>query len=69
MPIMFYKERTNSVRFIHLVLVALHSWFTVKATSHTRLRAPDRFISSVLIGGKGGAGPTSFHTTLEGPME
>ena len=34
-----------------------------------RLRARDRYISSTLIGGKGGAGPSSLHTTLEGPAE
>ena len=34
-----------------------------------RLRARDRYISSTLIGGKGGAGPSSLHTTLEGPTE
>ena len=32
-----------------------------------RLRARDT--SSTLIGGKGGAGPSSLHTTLEGPTE
>ena len=36
-----------------------------RATSHTRLRARDHYTSSTLIGGKGGAGPTSLHTTLE----
>ena len=41
----------------------------LRATSHTRLRARDRYTSSTLIGGKGGAGPSSLHTTLEGPME
>ena len=41
----------------------------LRATSHTRLRARDHYISSTLIGGKGGAGPSSLHTTLEGPME
>jgi hypothetical protein len=34
-----------------------------------RLRARDRYTSSTLIGGKDGAGPTSLHTTLEGPTE
>ena len=40
-----------------------------KTTSHTRLRARDYCTSSTLIGGKGGAGPSSLHTTLEGPTE
>ena len=43
------------------------SVFDVKATSHTRLRAHDHYTSSTLIGGKGGGGPSSLHTTLEGP--
>ena len=34
-----------------------------------RLRARDHYTSNTLIGGKGGAGPSSLHTTLEGPME
>jgi hypothetical protein len=41
----------------------------VRATSHTRLRAHDHYTSSALIGGKGGAGPSLIHTTLEGPTE
>ena len=41
----------------------------LRATSHTRLRARDHYTSSTLIGGKGGAGPSSLHTTLGGPME
>ena len=40
---------------------------TLRATSHTRLRARDQITPSTLIGGKGGAGPSSLHTTLEGP--
>ena len=42
---------------------------TIRATSHTRLRAPDHSTSSTLIDGKGGAGPSSLHTMLEGPTE
>ena len=35
-----------------------------------RLRARDHYTSSALIGGKGGASPSSLvHTTLEGPTE
>ena len=34
-----------------------------------RLRARDPYTSSTLIGEKGGAGPSSRHTMLEGPME
>ena len=41
---------------------------TLRATSHTRLRAHDHNTSSILIGGKGGVGPSSLlDTTLEGP--
>ena len=42
---------------------------TLRATSHTRLRAHDHYASSTPIGGKGGAGPSLPHTTLEGPTE
>jgi hypothetical protein len=41
----------------------------LRATSHMRLRARDHYASSTLIGGKGGAGPSSLHTSLEGPTE
>ena len=37
--------------------------------SHIRLRARDHYTSSTFIGGKGGASPSSLHTTLEGPTE
>ena len=42
---------------------------SLRATSHTRLRAHDHFTLSTLIGGKGGASPISLHTMLEGPTE
>ena len=41
----------------------------MRATSYTRLRACDHYTSSTLISGRGGAGPSSLHTTLEGPTE
>ena len=41
----------------------------LRPTSHTTLRARDHHTSCNLIGGKGGAGPNSVHTTLEGPTE
>ena len=54
-------------------LVLQYEWgfrlSTIRATSNTRLRARDQYTSSTLIGGKGGAGPSSLHTTLEGPTE
>ena len=39
----------------------------IRATSHTRLSAHDHFTSRTLIGGKGGASPSSLHTMFEGP--
>ena len=36
-----------------------HKW--IRAASHMRLRAHDRYTSSTLIGGKGGAGPSLYH--------
>ena len=38
----------------------------LRATSHTRLRVHDHYTSSTLIVGKGGAGPCSLYTMLEG---
>jgi len=34
-----------------------------------RLRAHDHYTPSTLIGGKGGAGPSSLHSMLEGPTK
>ena len=39
----------------------------LRATFHTRTRALDHCTSSTLIGGKGGAGPSSLHTMFERP--
>ena len=51
-------------------MVTLHTRLSIRATSHTRLIAHDHRTSSTLIGGKGGAGPSSLlHTKLEGPKE
>jgi hypothetical protein len=50
---------------VYLVFV----YCKLRVTSHTRLRARDHYISSTLIGGIGAAGPSSLHTTLEGPTE
>ena len=52
---------------VQIELVTLKTIF--RATSHTRLRARDHYTSNILIGGKGGAGPSLLHTALEGPME
>ena len=52
-----------------VVAIFLVMCSTTRATSHTRLRARDHYSSSTLVGGKGGAGPTSLHTSLKGPME
>ena len=50
-----------------LVVVCVHTLgFGCRVTSHTWLRARDHYTSSTLIGGKGRAGPSSLHTTLEG---
>jgi hypothetical protein len=43
--------------------------FLYLGATHTRLRAHDHYTSSTLIGGRGGAGPSSLPTTLEGPTE
>ena len=41
----------------------------LKATSQTRVRAHAHCTSNALVGGKGGAGPSSLPTLLGGPME
>jgi len=46
------------------VIVTIRVNGSLKATSHTRLRARDRITANALIGGKGGAGPSSLHTTI-----
>ena len=57
-PRIFY---ISSLR-VKLILAPIEFAKTVK---HTRLRARDQRSSSTLIGGKGGTGPSSLHTTLE----
>ena len=57
----------NMIMVVCMVLWALKT--TLKATLHTRLTSRDHCTSSTLISGKGGAGPSSLHTTLEGPTE
>ena len=50
--------------------VTMEFTFENRATSHMRLRACDHFTLSTLIGGNGGAGPSSpLQTTLERPTE
>ena len=49
--------------------IAFSNLDILTATSHTRLSARDHSTSRTRIGGKGGAGPSSLHTTLEGPTE
>ena len=47
-----------------------HTFLMVfRATSRSRPRARDQYTLSTIVGGKGGAGPSSLHTTLEGPTE
>jgi hypothetical protein len=41
-------------------------WVGLRATSHTRLRARDRYTTSTLIGGKGRAGSTEYRSTIAG---
>ena len=42
---------------------------TLRATSHTRLRARDHYTSSTLIGGKAQASPSLIYTMVEGQTE
>ena len=60
------KELKDSLYILELSSKYLQNGSDLRATSHTRLRAHDYNNSSTLINGKGGAGPSSLHTTLEG---
>ena len=42
-----------------------NSWLVCEVA----MRASDKYTSSTLIGGKGGTGPSSLDTALEGPVE
>ena len=60
---------TQNRETMAILLQSLRVWdvYVSKATSYTRLRAHDHYTSRTLTGGKGGAGPSSLHTMLEGP--
>jgi hypothetical protein len=75
-----YTFVVSPLSSIHLVLHAPSSspslpiaklclCICLRATSHMRPRARDHYTSSTLVGGKGRAGASSIHTTLEGPTE
>ena len=79
---MHYDFSTNLIQSMQVSLIFLphkgsqcelglifYKEAALRATSHTRLRARDHYTSSTLVGGKGGAGPSSLHTPLEGPTE
>ena len=59
----------NMWTLFHIWKFGMTCKWKLKATSHTRLRAHDHYTSSILIGGKGGVGPSLLHTRLEGPTE
>jgi hypothetical protein len=64
------QSPVNHVRYtIGMALEWESRTLTLRAISHTRLRACDHCTSSTLIGGKGGACPSLLHTTLEGPTK
>ena len=54
---------------MYLMGAKINAHITIRVTSYSRLRARDHYTSSTLIGRNGGAGPSSLHNTLEGPME
>jgi hypothetical protein len=65
----FRLPESDGLEFKEGIVVCKGQRERERATSHKRLRACDHFTSSTLIGGKGGAGPSSLHTMLEGPTE
>jgi hypothetical protein len=56
-------------KIAYYFLEALGSDFSNLMIDTERLRARDHYNSGTLIGEKGGAGPSSLHTALEGPTE
>jgi hypothetical protein len=67
---LWWCQRRHWRRFLKQTPWNSQGVLCLRATSHTRPRAHDYYTSSTLIGGKGGACPSSLRpTTLEGPME
>jgi hypothetical protein len=65
-----HQPKWGNSKTLQIVGQKEHNKDNLRATSHTRLRARDHYYtSSTLIGGKGGAGPSLLHPTLEGPTE
>ena len=62
-------HKLKDVDSVVILSIKYNMFMHIRATSHTRLRGCDHCTSSTLIGGKGGAGPSSLHTTLEGPTK
>jgi len=75
MPVLFLAPQIHVRKALFVVNIysinddIVERWSWLRATSHMRLRACEQYTLSTLIGGKGGAGPSSLHTTLEGPTE
>ena len=69
--LMSLAKRQNINHFSHRISILSMNGIilVIRATSHMRLRACDHYTSSTLLGGKGGAGPSSLHAMLEGPIE
>ena len=75
------RPRTGLSQLVHIILLSAETdpcpgrvlgliGQSLRATSPARLRARDHHTSGTLVGGKGGASPSSLlHTTLEGPTE
>ena len=63
--VFFFKARFHILHFSNSTVL-----FTKLTGRHyTKYRFSTDIASNTLIGGKGGAGPSLVHTTLEGPME
>jgi hypothetical protein len=59
-----FKLEAGFKYFRLLYLIGVRKFGIRRATSHMRLRARDPYISSTLIGGKGGAGQVRFPLRL-----
>ena len=65
-----FNLRNKKTKKIPVLLISILMHMTIlQHLQAMNMRAQDHYISSTLIGGKGGAGPSSLHITVEKPTK
>jgi hypothetical protein len=69
-----YSRKGGVDLYFHTFVLWASDWGWIKQTLNSRWSPPETEVflslsSSALVGGKGGAGPSLLHTTLEAPTE